>query len=70
MTGGTKKELVGCSKADFGQIISNIYEFWGSDRTLHLHHTMLIYEFGHCPGIKAIMLFWIIMALGSIGLFL
>lgn len=47
MTGDTKMELMGCSKADFDQIISNINDFWESDRTLHLHHPMLIYEFGN-----------------------
>ncbi|WP_118972865.1 GNAT family N-acetyltransferase [Taibaiella koreensis] len=35
-----------CTKADFDQIRSAIVAFWGSDRTLYLHHPMLIYEFG------------------------
>lgn len=43
----TRMEIVNCSKADFDQIITNINDFWGSDRTLHLHHPMLIYEFGN-----------------------
>lgn len=40
-------EIAKCTKADFDQIITKIAEFWGSDRTLHLHHPMLIYEFGN-----------------------
>jgi predicted GNAT superfamily acetyltransferase len=40
-------EVVNCSKTDFDQIITNITEFWGSDRTLHLHHPTLINEFGN-----------------------
>jgi GNAT superfamily N-acetyltransferase len=40
-------ELVECSKADFDQVITNINDFWGSDRTLHLHHPILIHEFGN-----------------------
>ena len=34
------------TKADFDQIVTEIADFWGSDRTLHLHHAGLIYEFG------------------------
>ena len=41
-----KMEISNCSKSDFDQIIENITDFWGSDRTLHLHHPTLIYEFG------------------------
>lgn len=40
-------ELLNCTKDDFDQIIANIQEFWGSDRTLHIHHPMLINEFGN-----------------------
>lgn len=40
-------ELMNCSKDDFDQIIINIKEFWDSDRTLHLHHPILINEFGN-----------------------
>jgi GNAT superfamily N-acetyltransferase len=36
-----------CSKSDFNQILTNVADFWGSDRTLSLHHPMLIYEFGN-----------------------
>ena len=36
-----------CKKEDFDQIIINIEEFWGSKRTLHLHHPILINEFGN-----------------------
>ena len=35
------------TKADFDQIVTEIADFWGSDRTLHLHHAGLIYEFGN-----------------------
>ncbi|MGC3943709.1 MAG: GNAT family N-acetyltransferase [Chryseolinea sp.] len=35
-----------CTYDDYIEIISNISEFWGSDRTLHLHHPMYVYEFG------------------------
>ncbi len=35
-----------CSKSDYDQIVSHIVEFWGSDRTLGLHHPMFIHEFG------------------------
>lgn len=40
-------ELVNCSKDDFSQILLNINEFWDSNRTLHLHHPILINEFGN-----------------------
>ena len=36
-----------CSKSDFNQILTDIVDFWGSDRTLSLHHPMFIYEFGN-----------------------
>jgi GNAT superfamily N-acetyltransferase len=36
-----------CSKADFDQILNDIVDFWGSDRTLHLHHPTFLYEFGN-----------------------
>ena len=40
-------EIKLCSKADFDQIIENIVDFWGSERTLHLHHPIFLYEFGN-----------------------
>jgi len=40
-------EILNCSKADFDQILLEITEFWGSDRTLHLHHPIFLYEFGN-----------------------
>lgn len=40
-------QIESCSKADFDEIISHIEDFWGSGRTLHLHHPTLIYEFGN-----------------------
>lgn len=36
-----------CSKEDFDQIITDIEDFWGSKRTLHLHHPMFLHEFGN-----------------------
>ncbi|MBI3014948.1 MAG: GNAT family N-acetyltransferase [Candidatus Tectomicrobia bacterium] len=39
-------EVAGCTMEDFHQIVSHIAEFWGSDRTLHLHHPMFVHEFG------------------------
>lgn len=35
-----------CSIEDFAEIIRDIADFWGSDRTLHVHHPYLVYEFG------------------------
>lgn len=35
-----------CTQDDFLQIVSNLEEFWGSDRTRHLHHPMFVHEFG------------------------
>jgi len=32
---------------DFNEIIRDIADFWGSDRTLHLHQSYLIHEFGN-----------------------
>lgn len=34
------------TRADFAQIVTDIADFWGSERTLRLHHPSLIYEFG------------------------
>ncbi|NLU39695.1 MAG: GNAT family N-acetyltransferase [Bacteroidales bacterium] len=39
-------EITHCTLADFSQITSEIEAFWGSDRTLAIHHPSLIYEFG------------------------
>ena len=35
-----------CTKVEFDEILSDITDFWGSDRTLGIHHPMFIYEFG------------------------
>ena len=40
-------EITLCTKADFDQILTDIVDFWGSDRTLNLHHPMFINEFGN-----------------------
>jgi L-amino acid N-acyltransferase YncA len=36
-----------CTMLEFDEIVKDIVDFWGSDRTLHLHHPYLIYEFGN-----------------------
>jgi GNAT superfamily N-acetyltransferase len=36
-----------CTMDDFEQITSEIAQFWGSDRTLHLHQSYLVHEFGN-----------------------
>jgi len=33
-------EIEHCSNADSDQIVGQIVDFWGSDRTLGLHHPM------------------------------
>ena len=40
-------ELALCSKTDFDQVLQDIDDFWGSERTLPLHHPMFINEFGN-----------------------
>lgn len=40
-------KIYNCTKNDFDQILTEISEFWGNDRTLHLHHPIFIYEFGN-----------------------
>lgn len=40
-------EILNCTKADFGQIVNDIVDFWDSDRTVGIHHPMFIYEFGN-----------------------
>lgn len=34
-----------CSHADLLVILSDLEDFWRSDRTLHLHHPMFVHEF-------------------------
>jgi GNAT superfamily N-acetyltransferase len=36
-----------CRIEDYHQIIRDIIDFWGSERTLFLHHPFLVYEFGN-----------------------
>ena len=36
-----------CSTTDYNQILTKISDFWGSDRTLSVHHPMFIHEFGN-----------------------
>jgi GNAT superfamily N-acetyltransferase len=40
-------EILHCTKADFDQILTDIADFWGSDRTLVMHHPVYLYEFGN-----------------------
>jgi N-acetylglutamate synthase-like GNAT family acetyltransferase len=39
-------QILSCSHEDFLQIISEIEDFWGSDRTRAYHHPMFVNEFG------------------------
>ena len=36
-----------CTRADYDEILIEIEEFWGSKRTLAVHHPMFLYEFGN-----------------------
>jgi GNAT superfamily N-acetyltransferase len=40
-----EKQILNCSQDDFLQILSEIEDFWGSDRTLSYHHPMFVNEF-------------------------
>ncbi len=40
-------EITNCTKQDFDQILTEFKDFWDSDRTMALHHPILIYEFGN-----------------------
>ena len=40
-------EIRNCTKTDYDEIIAHIEDFWGSNRTLGLHHPMFLYEFGN-----------------------
>jgi GNAT superfamily N-acetyltransferase len=40
-------EITLCTKADFDQILTDIVDFWDSDRTLYLHHSIFLNEFGN-----------------------
>jgi ribosomal protein S18 acetylase RimI-like enzyme len=35
-----------CKQSDFHEILADISDFWGSDRTSNFHHPMFIHEFG------------------------
>ena len=39
--------VLNCNHTDFLQILADITDFWGSDRTLSYHHPMFINEFGN-----------------------
>ena len=39
--------IVPATKAHFDEIVTHIAEFWGSDRTLHIHQPIVIFEFGN-----------------------
>ena len=36
-----------CTMLEYNEIVRDIVDFWGSDRTLHVHHPYLIHEFGN-----------------------
>lgn len=40
-------QILNCDHSDFLQILKNIENFWGSDRTLSVHHPMFVFEFGN-----------------------
>jgi GNAT superfamily N-acetyltransferase len=40
-------EILHCTKTDFDEILNDIVDFWGSDRTLGIHHPMFINEFAN-----------------------
>ncbi|MBK8805695.1 MAG: GNAT family N-acetyltransferase [Bacteroidales bacterium] len=40
-------KIENCTMTDYNQIVNEIVEFWGSNRTLHLHQPYLIHEFGN-----------------------
>lgn len=40
-------KIENCTIEDFYQITKDISDFWGNDRTLHLHQPFLVYEFGN-----------------------
>jgi ribosomal protein S18 acetylase RimI-like enzyme len=40
-------KIENCTLDDFNEITRDISDFWGSDRTLHLHQPFLVYEFGN-----------------------
>jgi GNAT superfamily N-acetyltransferase len=39
--------ILNCNHADFLQILEDIEDFWGSNRTLSYHHPMFVNEFGN-----------------------
>jgi hypothetical protein len=39
-------EIVRCTPDDYQQIIAQIAAFWGSERTLSLHHPLFVHELG------------------------
>lgn len=41
------KQILNCTQNDFLQILSEIEDFWGSDRTLSYHHPMFVNEFAN-----------------------
>lgn len=40
------ESIVNCSHEDYLQILSDLEDFWGSNRTAAFHHPMFIHEFG------------------------
>jgi ribosomal protein S18 acetylase RimI-like enzyme len=40
------REISRCTQQDYNQIISELRDFWDGRDTRHLHHPMLVHEFG------------------------
>jgi GNAT superfamily N-acetyltransferase len=40
-------EIEHCTPHDYSQILSQIADFWGSERTLPFHHPLFVHEFGN-----------------------
>lgn len=41
------EQILNCNHSDFLQILTEIEDFWGNNRTLSYHHPMFVNEFGN-----------------------
>ena len=41
------KPILNCTHTDYLEILTDIEDFWGSNRTLHFHHPMFVNEFAN-----------------------
>jgi len=48
LRGESHMNIMGCTKHDYDQIVSELSDFWGHDRNRALHHPMFITEFSDC----------------------